>query len=159
MEKELLTAALTLFGGLVLFIVGQAVVKLLDPCIEFKKFLSEISRDLDVYNEYRHATAEDFKGAANAFRKHAAGIEQHLNSIFHYEYFADLLGLPTEEQLGEACRELLTLSEMYLEAAHSRQEVGKLVFVNVLYRHNRIRELLRIRRICAPMFRESPPDT
>ena len=37
MEKEFITAVLTLTGGLILFILSQAVLKLLDPCVEFKK--------------------------------------------------------------------------------------------------------------------------
>jgi hypothetical protein len=154
MEKEFIAAGLTLVGGLILFTLSQAVLKLLDPCVEFKKYIAKIGADLDFYHEYKYASIADLMNAALAFRKHASALEEHFNSIFQYEYFADLLGLPSERQLSEAGRELLRLADMYAESTKSNKDLTKLAFVNELYRHTRIREHLRIRRICAPEWRE-----
>jgi hypothetical protein len=82
MEKEFIAAGLTLVGGLILFTLSQAVLKLLDPCVEFKKYIAKIGADLDFYHEYKYASIADRMNAALAFRKHASGLEEHFNSIF-----------------------------------------------------------------------------
>jgi hypothetical protein len=48
------------------------ISKLLDPCIAFKKYLSKVASDLEVYHEYKFASADDFKDAAKTFPMHAA---------------------------------------------------------------------------------------
>ena len=40
-----------------LYTVGQIVLKLVDPCIELKKYIAEIGSDLTLYEE--HPRAED----------------------------------------------------------------------------------------------------
>jgi hypothetical protein len=71
MQNALITTALTLSGWLILFALGQIFAKLVDPCVEFKKYLAEVCSDLDLYHEYIHATAADHQEAAKKFRKHA----------------------------------------------------------------------------------------
>ena len=62
--------------------------------------------------------------AALAFRKHAAALEEHFNSIFQYEYFADLLGLPSEQQLSEQVGNL-RLADKYAESIKSHENLAK----------------------------------
>ena len=54
----------------------------------------------------KFANDDDLKNAAKTFRQHAAVIEQQFNS--EVEYLSDLLDLPSERRLCEACRNSLT---------------------------------------------------
>jgi hypothetical protein len=74
--------------------LGQIFAKLVDPCIEFKKYLAEVCSDLELYHDYIHATAAEHQEAAKKFRKHAVKIEQLFNSILAYEYIGEMVGLP-----------------------------------------------------------------
>jgi hypothetical protein len=108
--KELITAGLPIVGallvGLILYTVGQFVLKLVDPCIEFKKYIAEIGSDLTLYEE--HPRAED--PPEKIFRKHASKLEWYYNSTLWYGYIGELLGMPAENKLREAYKALLDFS-------------------------------------------------
>ena len=89
-----------------------------------KKYIAKIRADLDDYHEYKLASTEDLVKAALAFRKHAVALEEHFNSIFQYEYFADLLGLPSEQQLSEQVGNL-RLADKYAESTKSHENLAK----------------------------------
>jgi hypothetical protein len=111
LHQELITAGLpivgTLLAGLILYTVGQIVLKLVDPCIEFKKYIAEIGSDLTLYEE--HPRAED-NPPEKIFRKHASKLEWYYNSTLQYEYIGELLGMPAENKLREAYKALLDFS-------------------------------------------------
>jgi len=105
--KILITAGLTLLGGLILFTITQVVLKLVDPCIEFKKYIAKIGADLLYYDR---PPSEDDDPPEKAFRKHASSLEQYYNATLQYEYVGELLGMPPYKELRQASADLLALS-------------------------------------------------
>ncbi len=107
MTQEFITVVGTLSVGLILYTVGQIVLKLVDPCFEFKKYIAEIGSDLTLYEE--NPRAED-NLPEKIFRKHASKLEWYYNSTLKYEYVGELLGMPAENKLREAYKALLDFS-------------------------------------------------
>jgi hypothetical protein len=107
--KILITAGLTLLGGLILFTITQVVLKLVDPCIEFKKNIAKIGADL-LYYDGPGPPSESDDPPEKAFRKHASSLEQYYNATLQYEYVGELLGMPPYKELRQASADLLALS-------------------------------------------------
>ena len=111
-----ITAAATLFAGVVTFVAGQIGLKLIDPCIDLKKFIGRIAGDLDFYGNVIGQSEDRVRVAAEIFRKHACELRERLNSILAYNYVSELVGLPSEDEVLGASRALIGHSNYLIES-------------------------------------------
>jgi hypothetical protein len=114
--KSLMTAAATLLAGAMTYVCGQLVLKLIDPCVDLKKFIGRIAGDLDFYGNIVGQKAEKVEDGAELFRKHACELRERLNAILMYDYVGELVGMPPEKDIIEASRALFGHSNYLLES-------------------------------------------
>jgi hypothetical protein len=69
-----------------------------DLCFQLKKLIGEITTDLDFYGNVSEHDPERLKAAAECFWRRASELRGSLNAILFYEYFSNLIGLPTEKE-------------------------------------------------------------
>lgn len=101
------TAAVTVVVGALSFSLGQVLVRgMIEPGLELKKTIGQISRDLDFYANKKFDP--DFREEFNrTFRGHWARLNEHLYSVSYYRLFAALFGLPPWKDVREAAQYLL----------------------------------------------------
>lgn len=113
LSKALLTASLTVTGGVVVFVVSQWLLKVfIEPLHEFSRTVGEISIALVCYaNVYPGTTsAEETLETAKVLRQLAARLLSCAYVIHGYDLLV-LLGLiPKRSQLNEAVNGLFILS-------------------------------------------------
>lgn len=101
------TAAVTVVVGAVSFSLGQVLVRgMVEPGLELKKTIGQISRDLDFYANkiFDPAFRDEFN---RTFRGHWARLNEHLYSVSYYRFFAAVFGLPAWKDVRDAAQYLL----------------------------------------------------
>jgi hypothetical protein len=124
-------------AGTITLVATQCTIKFVEPCFQLKKLIGEIATDLDFSGNVSEHDPERLKAAAECFRRRASELRGSLNAILLYDYFSDLIGLPTEKEIIAASRALIGHSNFLLEklnppdprfAAHGRRgEIQKLL--------------------------------
>lgn len=110
------TAAATVVVGALSFSLGQVLVRgMVEPGLELKKTIGQISRDLDFYANKIFDTS--FRDEFNrTFRGHWARLNEHLYSVSYYRLFAAVFGLPPWDDVRQASSYLLGHSNAPAEA-------------------------------------------
>jgi hypothetical protein len=101
------TAAVAVIVGGVSFSLGQVLVRgMVEPGLELKKTIGQISRDLDFYGNkiFDSSFRDEFN---RTFRGHWARLNEHLYSISYYRFFALVFGLPPWKDVRQASSYLL----------------------------------------------------
>lgn len=138
-----ITSVATLLAGVVTFVAGQVGLKLVDPCIDLKKFIGRIAGDLDFYGNVAGQKEDQVRCAAEIFRKHACELRERLNSILMYDYVGELVGLPPENDVIEASRALIGHSSYLIESLLPKDQKPNPKFAL----HGRRMEIQRLLRI------------
>jgi hypothetical protein len=117
--KILLTAVLTIIGGVIVFSIGQLVQRfLLEPAQEQGKAISEVCFRLIHYaswyaNPGTRSTDDQNKQAqdvAKAIRECASRLQATTDAIYCYEFLCSIGIVPTRTKVEEAIGHLIRIS-------------------------------------------------
>lgn len=133
---------LTILSGVIVFILGQLVLKLLiEPIQEFRKTVADIAHALieyaNIYANPGGVSHESEKKASEELRKLSSRLNAQMYLIPFYQIIAKLFRLPPRDKLVGAASDLIGLSNGVFKSA------SDLVLPN-LERSERIRITLGI---------------
>lgn len=127
LTKIFLTSALTIFGGVIVFVAGQFVVKfILEPMHSLKETLSAIQYAFIYHDQAIHTSVvgdtERSDKAAETFRKLASDVHSRASAIPFYRVFAVRSRgfLPHQDNVRTAAVELRGLSNSVHQANRSK---------------------------------------
>jgi len=125
-----MTVFLTVFSGVITFVLGQLVIKLLvDPVQDFRKAVADIALALIEYaNVYANpgvAGGEIEKKVSEEFRRLSSRLNAQMYLIPCYPITAKIFGLPSRKKVVDAASSLIGLSNGVFQSA------SNLVLVNV----------------------------
>jgi hypothetical protein len=107
----LLTALFTAAFGLLSYLAGQIILKLIDPILELRALIGIIAGDLFFYaNRSETITSDDER--MKLFRKHSSSLYEKLYKVLHYDRVYRYFGLPTRSDVEAAASELIGLSNV-----------------------------------------------
>ncbi|OLP18218.1 hypothetical protein BST81_11875 [Leptolyngbya sp. 'hensonii'] len=137
-----MTVFLTVFSGVMTFVLGQLVIKLLvDPVHDFRKTVADIALALIEYaNVYANpgvAGSEIEKKVSEELRRLSSRLNAQMYLIPYYRITAKIFGLPSRERVVDAASNLIGLSNGVFRSA------SDLALVNV-ERADKIRDILGI---------------
>ena len=109
---------ITVFSGVLVFVIGQIVVKLIiEPINDFKKERSKIIYDLVFYaNKLANPKGPDdleMVEVCKVMRQHSSMLHSATHLIPCYQYLAFIFGLPKIKDINEATTKLIYLSNGY----------------------------------------------
>ncbi len=110
-----MTVFLTVFSGVLVFILGQVLLKLfLEPIHELKKVISRISFDLiksaNIFSNPDEGKDDAFTEASKIMREHASSLHAYFYLVPLYRFTSRLFGMPSEEDILKATKQLIRLS-------------------------------------------------
>lgn len=111
---------LTVFLGLLTFVLGQAFVKLvIDPVQEMRKTIGRIAHALtylaDVTSNPGIQSSDVNRDASKEFRKLSSELESHIYLVPLYPQTAQLFHLPIKSRVLEACKNMIGLSNSVIQ--------------------------------------------
>ncbi|BCV64337.1 hypothetical protein [Shewanella algae] len=109
-----MTVFLTVFAGALTFVVGQLVLKLIiEPVQELNKTISKIAYDLiklaNVFANPTSITDDKMASACQIMREHSSSLHASLYLVPKYRLMYKLFGLPPEDKILEATKQLIRL--------------------------------------------------
>lgn len=139
-----MTVFLTVFSGVITFVLGQLILKLLvDPVHEFRRTVADIALALIEYaNIYANpgvAGSEVEKKVSEELRRLASRLNAQIYLIPCYHFTSKIFGLPSREKVVDAANNLIGLSNGVFKSASDLD----IVLVNVK-RADKIRNALGI---------------
>jgi len=139
--KIVLTASLTLAGGVILLTFTQILTRfVVDPLLDFRRLLGQVSHDLIFYAHFLHnpsvmASHPEFQEATRACRTLASRLRSFSAAVPLYSQLASIHLVPPLRDVYDASAELIGLYNT--TSSHP---------VTVVIQHyERISRLLRIR--------------
>lgn len=137
-----MTVFLTIFSGVVTFVLGQLILKLLIyPVQEFKKTIADIALALieyaNIYTNPGVANVEVAKRASDELRKLSSRLNAQMYLIPSYNSAAKLFRLPSREKVVDSAKNLIGISNGVF------QSMADLPTVNTI-RADKIRNSLNI---------------
>ncbi|WP_423840408.1 hypothetical protein ONE56_06020 [Vibrio mytili] len=110
-----MTVFLTVLSGVLIFVLGQLLLKLLiEPIQELRTLVSKIAYDLiklaNVFANPTDPEEERFTEACKVMREHSSNLHAHFYLVPFYNISCRLFGLPKEEDVLNATKELIRLS-------------------------------------------------
>ncbi|MBC3504351.1 hypothetical protein HU761_23490 [Pseudomonas sp. SWRI59] len=107
---HLVTSIITLFGGILIFVISQAILKLIiEPVQQLKSALGQLSDTL-LRHQPRITISTPNSEIAASLREHAADITAKAAVISQYQRAARLFGLPSREDIAAAASALHRLA-------------------------------------------------
>lgn len=129
LEKILVTSALTILGGVVVFVIGQLIAKLfIEPMQALKVVINDtrvaLAFHAAIINTPISRTPETSDQASQALRKCSAELFAKASSIPSYDNIARMSCgyLPRQTKLNDAVRELRGLSTYVFEEGNKAME-------------------------------------
>ena len=116
-----MTIFITIFSGVITFVIGQIIVKLLiDPVQEMKKTIGQISYTFSeranvISNPGVHRK-EIMDETSELLRRLSSQIHAHIQIIPLYDKIFKVFGLPSKSKLYKASSDLICLSNNIHEA-------------------------------------------
>lgn len=115
LSRALLTASLTILGGIAVFVVGQIVEKFfIDPLDKFRRTLGDISFNMiyfaNIYTSPGIGDKETMDETSRKLRELASRLISDSQAINGYRLFSLLRFIPTREHVRESTNKLLALS-------------------------------------------------
>jgi hypothetical protein len=141
LEKIVLTACLTLIGGVLLLVAGQVITRfVVDPLLDFRRLLGDVAYALILNAKWLcnpNATADrpEFQEAKDECRKLASRLHAFSAAVPLYNFLTDLGVVPPLSDVYAARGHLIGLSNMD----------GKIPIDVVKKHRDEIARLLRIR--------------
>ena len=113
----LLTSAITLSGGLIVFLLGQLFIRLmLDPAVEMRRILWRTERALvfyaNVYSDPNLIKEDLVTKASESIRQLASELSAQCHTTIQYSTVAAFMSLPSANDIDVARKELIGLSNM-----------------------------------------------
>jgi hypothetical protein len=110
-----LSIFLTVISGVFIFVIGQAILKLIiEPVQEVKKTLAKIQIDQFLLGHIAHNSEtfdqNDLDKVFNAYREYSGTLIAHTTLIPFYKNIAKITGLPSKDKMIGASRNLVKLS-------------------------------------------------
>jgi hypothetical protein len=146
LSDALITASLTLAGGVLLMVVTQIFTRFIaDPLIEFRRLIGEVAYTLIVEDKWLcnpnvTAALPEFQHAKDECRKLASRLLSLSEAVPLYGFFVDLGMIPERSKVNEAARALIGLSNT------QPRQVGDISPMLTLQKqHATISKCLRIR--------------
>jgi hypothetical protein len=122
-----MTTFLTIIAGVFVFCLSQYFLKLiLEPIVEFRKILSDISHIL-LLNQREILSGKTREDLHESIAKLSAKLRSctHLIPFHHFLYKAKIFGLPKKENILLGCRKLNILSYGVLNGIDDASEKAK----------------------------------
>jgi hypothetical protein len=115
-----LTSALTIVGGVSVYVAGQIITRFfIDPYHEYRKVVGEIGHTLVYYaNVSASSRREDQEEASTALRRNAGLLRITAHAIPAYKIYAKIGLVPGWETVMAASSALIGLSNGVYEAGH-----------------------------------------
>jgi len=115
LSRALLTASLTIIGGVIIIVVGQIIEKFyIAPYDRFRRTLGDVSFNMIYYaNVYTSPGLGDkatLDEASNKLRSLASQLLSDSSAVNGYWFFAATRLIPARRQVGEAAGKLIALS-------------------------------------------------
>ena len=140
--KIVLTACLTLIGGVFLLVVSQFIIRfVVDPLIDFRRLLGEIGHVLVFYSHYFFnasavASKPEFQKATEQCRTLASQLRSFSNAVPLYSLLCRFHLVPRHEDVYQASGHLIGLSNTTathpIEVVQKHYErIGKLLGIRV----------------------------
>ena len=129
---------LTIFAGVVTYVLGQLVMKLIiEPVHEFKRVIANISHSLieyaNVYSNPGITGNDNEKNVSTVTRKLSSQLNAQIYLIPHYELTSKIFGLPPRKIVAQAALYLIGLSNSVGKSAanidlasNNAEKVGKI---------------------------------
>ena len=137
--KIVLTAALTVIGGVLIFVIGQIISKfVLEPLQELKKLLGKTSYSLVYFAREIHTPVEGdtdkCKIASDEFRKLSSSINSSVESIPFYDCWSRLSNgfIPSRHAISEAASALIGISNSVFEKDRSKNQSREATIKKIL---------------------------
>ena len=114
--KIVLTASLTLIGGVVLLVITQIFTRfIVDPLVEFRRLLNEVGHTLIFYSNYLHNPSAtvgtpEFREGKRECRTLASRLRSFSNAVPFYETLTGFGLVPSHTSVYEASGHLIRLS-------------------------------------------------
>jgi hypothetical protein len=114
--KIVLTASLTLIGGVVLLVVSQLLTRfVIDPLVEFRRLLGEVGYTLVFYSQYlfnpaQTASTPEFEKAKRECRSLASRLRSFSNAVPLYAALVCVRAVPRHDSVYQASAALIGLS-------------------------------------------------
>ncbi|HHF2923665.1 hypothetical protein HJ030_17640 [Vibrio parahaemolyticus] len=108
----------TVLSGVLVFVLGQIILKLLiEPIQSYKKHISKIGFDLikfgNVLGNPKGKEDTVTNNACTKMRSHSSSLYSYLYLVPFYKVTCRIFNLPTEDDVLEATKELIGLSNGY----------------------------------------------
>jgi len=115
------TVFLTVLSGVITFVIGQLIVKLvIDPVQEMKKTIGEISHSMvehaNVIANPGVPSDEVMRDTSKHLRQLSSQLQAHLYLVPKYQKTAKIFGLPSKDKVLAASGSLLGLSNSVFRA-------------------------------------------
>jgi len=125
------TVFLTVISGVLTYVFGQVIMKLvIEPVQEMKKTIGQISHSLiehaNVISNPGVPSEEIIKDTSQHFRKLSSQIQTHLYLVPLYKYVAVLFKLPSQDEVLQASKSLMGLSNGVYRATENIYEQNAL---------------------------------
>ena len=114
--EAIITASVTLFGGVLLMVATQIFTRfVVDPLIEFRRLIGEVAYTLILHSKWlfnANATADraEFQQAKDDCRTLASRLRSLSAAVPLYRLFVDLRAIPERSKVDEAAKSLIGLS-------------------------------------------------
>ena len=102
-------ALATVLGAVIVYVLGQLLVKLAEPALALRSLIGRIAGDLIVYANRDKRIAPD-EERLKIFRRHASDLHQFSATIVGYRFFPFLHIVPPKGDLEKAARILIGFS-------------------------------------------------
>jgi hypothetical protein len=136
-STALLQGVATTFSAVVVYVLGQVLVKLIEPALALRALIGQIASDLVMYANRSDMIASN-EERLKIFRRHGSDLYRGTAGIWCYWLFRLLQIVPSKRKVEEAAKLLLQFSSSQL--AEGAQITAYLPWQT----HNNICRLLRI---------------
>jgi hypothetical protein len=112
-STALLQGVVTTFSAVVVYVLGQVLVKLIEPALALRALIGQIAGDLVMYANRAGKIASN-EERLKIFRRHASDLFRNSAAIWCYWLFQFLRIVPPKQEVEEAARLLISFSNSQL---------------------------------------------
>jgi hypothetical protein len=113
----------TILSAVLIYVLGQLLVKLIEPALALRTLIGRIAGDLIMYANRDPKIASDDE-RYKLFRRHASDVFQGSATVLCYGFFAWLSIVPKKADLERVGRLLISLSNVQFDVGRTQNEDG-----------------------------------